>query len=168
MNKVVLVSIDGFGSDVAVFLDGKYIVSADPGAGHDISQVEAVAAGLASCLGVDLIKLKHRPQNDEWQWSEVQAELRTKLENHHAFESPAGSLKISTGIPADDQLDSFQNATLSEALQGLSVSIGVYPKFPEGCVTEDDAKSYLENCLAPLCRHGWGIEVQIGPDLCDE
>lgn len=77
MKQVVLVEITDNGSDVALFLDGQYIISADPGAGDDINQVISTAEGLSNHFMVELVRHEHSAKV-EWQWNEVQDELIEK------------------------------------------------------------------------------------------
>jgi len=77
MKQVVLIEVIENGSDVALFLDGDYIISADPGAGDDVSQVLNMAKGLAAHFMVDLVKHEYKAAED-WQWNEVQQDLINK------------------------------------------------------------------------------------------
>lgn len=74
MKQVVLVEITENGSDVALFLDGEYIVEADPCAGDDMEQLMATADGLAKHFMVELIRHEHKATPD-WNWNEIQDEL---------------------------------------------------------------------------------------------
>jgi hypothetical protein len=67
-------------------------------------------------------------------------------------------------IDEDSQLDSFQNATLHNPCLGVAASIAIYPHYPPSVSTQEDAKQYLAEHLAPLSALGWTLQVMIGRD----
>lgn len=75
--QVALVEITRHGSDLALFLDGYYIISADPGAGDPVAVVEAVGEGLAQYHGVDLERIEY-PAHEDWQWHEIENDLKAR------------------------------------------------------------------------------------------
>lgn len=82
--QVLIVEITQNGSDVAVFLNGEYVISADPGCGDSTETVYEVAKSLAGIHKVCIQHIEHAPDNDEWQWSEVEKHLH----DVHVLESP--------------------------------------------------------------------------------
>lgn len=77
MKQVAIIEITRCGNDHAVYVDGQYVISADPGAGESITMVESVAQSLASIEGVEVTRLEC-DGFDEWQWDEVVAFLQLK------------------------------------------------------------------------------------------
>ena len=81
---------------------------------------------------------------------------------------------------SEEQLDSFQNATLSTVGLGesedyhvppevkpVAVSIAVYPPahWRKEILTEDEVALRLEQNLSALTDLGFHVEVMVGPDL---
>ena len=77
MNKkqVALVQITKNGSDLAVYLHGEYVISADPGAGDSLDAVAQVAESLAKIEGVTIDAIAYGPDED-WCWNDVEAHLK--------------------------------------------------------------------------------------------
>lgn len=75
--QVALIKITEHGNDLAVYLNGEYIISADPGCGDDPSMVEQVAESLAILNGVDVTHIDY-PAHEEWQWNDIQADLQDR------------------------------------------------------------------------------------------
>lgn len=75
-----------------------------------------------------------------------------------------GNFKSTTGIPGDDQLDSFQNATFSSGPDNIAVSIAVTPQYPDECSSQNQIQEYLKHNLLTLSEAGWDVQVQIGPE----
>jgi hypothetical protein len=53
-NQVAVIQITKNGSDKAVFLNGEFIISADPGYGDSVETIEQVAYALAGILGTQV------------------------------------------------------------------------------------------------------------------
>lgn len=77
MKQVALIEITKCGNDHAVYLDGDYIISADPAAGESVAMVKSVAHSLATLEGVEVTHLEC-DGFDEWQWDEVTSFLQMK------------------------------------------------------------------------------------------
>lgn len=73
--QVALIQITNHGSDIAVFLDGEYVISADPSAGEQTEMVEHVAHSLAVIHGVEIVKIEF-PAKEDWQWHDIQTDLQ--------------------------------------------------------------------------------------------
>ena len=67
-------------------------------------------------------------------------------------------------IDEGSQEDTFQNATLHGPCLGVAASIAIYPHYPPSVSTQEEAKQYLAEHLAPLSALGWEFEVMIGRD----
>lgn len=77
MKHIALVGIKKNGADVALFLDGELILSADPSAGDDVRVVHQLANRLTHHYMVKLNVIEHMPEAD-WNWDEVKYELVSK------------------------------------------------------------------------------------------
>jgi len=69
---------------------------------------------------------------------------------------------IRPGIDEEEQISSFQNATLHTAPSGLACSIAVFPKYPTDLKSMDQVTNYLKNSFIELTKKDWDIEIQIG------
>lgn len=69
MTTVQVINIKANGSDKAVFLNGQYILSADPGAGDNLESVNSVARSLARIYSVEINYLNVSPEKD-WSWND--------------------------------------------------------------------------------------------------
>ena len=74
--QVAVVEITKGGSDKAVFVDGHYIDGADPVEGDSLTMVEEVAEALGDAAGISVTRLLYDANNDEWQWGEVERDLK--------------------------------------------------------------------------------------------
>lgn len=83
-------------------------------------------------------------------------------------DGPGEGFSISTQVDESEQMSSFQNATLYSTIEGLAMSIAVYPQYPQSINTQDQVKEYLYKHLSPICHSGWNVEVQIGCDVANE
>lgn len=77
VSQLALVQIIENGSDLALYLDGEYVMSADPGAGDSVETVEQVAASLGGIFGIEPTIIEAAATED-WQWYEVVADLINK------------------------------------------------------------------------------------------
>jgi len=73
-NQIALLKITKNGSDEAVFLNGKKILSADPAIGEPIEMVQTVANSLSEIHGVPIKHIQHSPEED-WDWELVAGDL---------------------------------------------------------------------------------------------
>jgi hypothetical protein len=69
---------------------------------------------------------------------------------------------IKTNVPEGEQVDNFQNATMSNVNDALVCSIAVTPKYPASVKSEADAEAYLKGVFAKLDADGWRVDVRIG------
>ena len=70
INDVAVVRITENGGDCAAFLNGRLVISADPGDAERMLVVDEVAEGLAESHGVPVRTIEHRA-DDDWQWGEI-------------------------------------------------------------------------------------------------
>lgn len=73
--QVALVKITENGSDVGLYVNGEYIISADPGCGDSVDTVQTVAENLAATFKINLIEVDYAAKED-WQWNDVEDELK--------------------------------------------------------------------------------------------
>lgn len=88
-NQIAIVEIRNGASDQALFVDGWYIIGADPAAGDSVEAVNDVAEALSSATGVDVTRLEYNVRDDEWYWGEVEHDLK-KLTLLHDAENDNG------------------------------------------------------------------------------
>lgn len=74
-NQVAFIKITKNGSDQAVYLNGKYVVSADPGCGDQVEMIGVVAQSLANIFGVNIDFFNVEAEED-WSWDEIEGYLR--------------------------------------------------------------------------------------------
>lgn len=74
VHQVALVTIMAWGSDVGLFVNGGYVMSADPDQSDDATALKATAFSLAAQLEIPVSEIEFTPE-DEWQWGEVHLEL---------------------------------------------------------------------------------------------
>ena len=74
----------------------------------------------------------------------------------------SGIVFIETGISEAEQVSNHQNASLHGGPNGTAVSIDVNVKFPEGVITEEEMKVYLQKELSLLRAKGWSFNISIG------
>ena len=75
-------------------------------------------------------------------------------------------MKIRKGVCGDDQMSSFDNATLqSGGSYKVEFSIAAFVELPEKLhkASEEEVAQYLENLLGRVEYHGLSFEVEIGP-----
>lgn len=74
--QIALVQITGTDSDIAVYLNGKQIVSADPGTHDNTDDVRETAHNLSIALGAPVIDMAYTAVNSSWDWNLVAEELK--------------------------------------------------------------------------------------------
>ena len=79
MTQIALIELTNYGSDTAVFVNGEYLFSADPANPEIAETVVTVAENLALIHDVELKRIAH-PAHAEWQWTEIQEDLRASGE----------------------------------------------------------------------------------------
>jgi len=70
VHQVALVNITKHGSDVGLFVNGSYVISADPGCGDDVQSVKATAYAICAELETPITEMDFEP-DDEWQWGDI-------------------------------------------------------------------------------------------------
>ncbi len=74
-HQVLLIEITDHGYDFACYLDGEYIISADPGCGESTDTVITLAKNLASALNTTVEHIDWVPKED-WNWDDIIQEFR--------------------------------------------------------------------------------------------
>jgi len=69
-HQVAIVELNS-GADIAVFLDGRYVLDAALGAGDSEVPVRTTARSLAQIHGCEIETVRWAPEGEEWMWNEV-------------------------------------------------------------------------------------------------
>jgi len=75
-HSVVLVQVEQGGDDLVLFVDGRFVVGAEPSAGDSVATVEATGERVAEALGVELRRCPWpAPREQAWSYEDIGAAL---------------------------------------------------------------------------------------------
>lgn len=78
MRQVNIIEITKHGNDVAVTVNGHFLIGGDPSCGDDTSTVYRMAGALSTLFGAEVVTHRYAPE-EGWNWDEVCAALGDKL-----------------------------------------------------------------------------------------
>lgn len=86
--QLAIIKITKDGSDEAVVLNGNIILTADPGCGDSLENIEEVADNLAATLQINIHRIQVAPALD-WTWEEIIEDL--KADNSLISQTPTST-----------------------------------------------------------------------------
>lgn len=97
--------------------------------------------------------------------AELDAEVKRRRD---AIDGPQdGPISFRFGVPASEQISSFQNATLTTMPSGHAISVALTPP-PEMDVSNAEVlRTTLSSVFRRFVDAGWKLEVQVGPEDAD-